>query len=136
MKINRWAERYQRHYDLEIEEGMSSGLVRFVTVDVTHVFFFTRWLFWVKLVQYIQDFNMCRYTLLMDVTIKGKRYFVFDGECHLLYSHSTTSIADEHVKLVMPQTAKVVKYIRVKAPQGISYTKKAYEPMTAHLHHK
>jgi hypothetical protein len=81
-----FAEQFrQKGYDLEIDEGMSSGMKRYVTLDVTELSEGQVGQLIGRLRGEAQDFSLCKLVRIAGFVRGDKRYLIVSGESHEFY---------------------------------------------------
>ncbi len=83
----------QKRYDMEIDEGMSSGMKRYVTLDVTELS--KRQVKGVleDLLVEFEDFSVCKIVQIAGFNKNNKRYIIVSGESHFYFVKSTQELA-------------------------------------------
>ncbi len=82
-----FGERYlQESYDREIDEGCSSGLNRYATIDITSVPKSQAIGLLEQIVEEAKDFSVCKLTQVGGFNKDGKRYITVSGESHYVVS--------------------------------------------------
>jgi hypothetical protein len=122
-----YSEMYrQRGYDREIDEGMSSGMRRLTTVDVTGMPEKDVKRLIDKIGKEASDFNICKQIQVAGFNSGGHRYLSVSGESHMFYQGSSSSYFTDRVRPHLNGTdAKLVGYVGM--PQ--QYTTDRYEPV-------
>ncbi|MCK5149564.1 hypothetical protein KAJ87_01415 [Candidatus Pacearchaeota archaeon] len=88
----------QKNYDREIDEGMSSGMKRYATLDVTKLSKKQARQVIGELIEEVQDFSLCKLVQLAGFTKKDKRYLILSGESHIFYEKSTKDVILNRMK--------------------------------------
>ncbi len=78
----------QTGYDPEIDEGMSSGMRRYVTLDVTKLSEKQVSGLLEKLVREATDFHLCKLVQVSGFNKEGRRYVTVSGESHRIWQIS------------------------------------------------
>ncbi|MGV8087082.1 MAG: hypothetical protein ACP5N1_05625, partial [Candidatus Woesearchaeota archaeon] len=112
----------QNNYDREIDEGMSSGLERYITLDVTDLSEKQLSLLINTVVDKTQDFSLCKMVQVAGFKNDEKKYLAISGESHRLYSNSVKSSMHDRLKSVFSEfpVTDIVEFIPV--PINSAYT--------------
>lgn len=104
-----FAERLnQTGYDREIDEGMSSGMRRYATLDVTSLNERQITGLLEGLLDQTEDFKMCKLIQVAGFNKEGARYLTISGESHAMYQGSARDMMLERVRSIT--TKLPVKY--------------------------
>ncbi len=115
----------QTNYDREIDEGMSSGMRRLVTLDVTGVSDGDMNSLIRSMRGKCKDFNLCKQLQLAGFNTGGHRYLAVSGESHMFYQGSSSSMFTDRVAgAAQAAGAKSVGYVAMPAAN----TTDSYEP--------
>ncbi len=99
----------QSDYDREIDEGMSSGMRRYATLDVTKLSKKQVKQTILRLVEDAEDFNLCKLIQVAGFNKKDKRYLTVSGESHALFKESARDLMLDRIKHVAGKLP--VKYL-------------------------
>lgn len=88
----------QENYDREIDEGMSSDLVRYVTLDITNLAEGEAIQLINGLEKRAQNFGMCKIVQVGGFNKKGRRYLIVSGESHMYVVGPTRDMMLDNVK--------------------------------------
>ena len=108
-------------YDPEIDEGMSSGLRRYMTLDVSNLEKDEIARIVEGLVKEAMNFNLCKLMQVAGFSKKDKRYIIVSGESHeRMQCYASRIIIDKTKKYI---EGLPVKYVRdyVAPPEGEPY---------------
>lgn len=85
-------------YDREIDEGMSSGLIRYATLDATKLSEKQTTSTLEKLVNEAKDFDMCKLVQVAGFNKDNKRYLIVSGESHISFARDARDMMLETIK--------------------------------------
>lgn len=91
----------QEHYDREIDEGMSSGMRRYVTLDISKLSKRDIKKILSKFKKIFSNFDICKLVQIGGFNIDGKRYLTISGECHTLFQSSCQKATQEDVEKIV-----------------------------------
>ena len=91
----------QTGYDRELDEGMSSGMRRYATLDVTEVPEKDLGNLIKGIKTGLSDFNLCKLVQVAGFNKDGRRYIIVSGEGHAMCEGSTKEYA---LKRIVPLT--------------------------------
>ena len=96
-----FAEQFlQKSYDREIDEGLSSGLRRYATLDVTKLSEKQVRQTIKGLIKDAEDFDLCKLVQVAGFNKEDKRYLTVSGESHASFQDSTKNLMLDKIKLV------------------------------------
>jgi len=99
----------QAGYDREIDEGMSSGMRRYATLDITALSERQTKKIIKRMVGAAKDFNLCKLVQVGGFTREGRRYLTVSGESHTLYQNPVKNLMLERI---MPLVDKLpIEYV-------------------------
>lgn len=87
----------QDSYDREIDEGMSSGMRRYVTLDITALSNKATTSLLESIVGQASDFGMCKAVQVAAFKKEDKRYLAVSGESHALYQREARDVMLEEI---------------------------------------
>jgi len=111
----------QNHYDREIDEGMSSGVTRYVTLDVTSLSKKQLNNIITECVEKAQNFDLCKMVQVAGFTKENKRYLIVSGESHALFSGATKDAMQERLKPIIDSYALMYLNEFISAPVTVPY---------------
>jgi hypothetical protein len=89
----------QDGYDLEIDEGMSSKMKRYLTLDVTALSNKATTSLLERIVEQASDFGMCKAVQVAAFKNSSRKYLAVSGESHILYQ---TAARDVMLEMISP----------------------------------
>ncbi|PIN72366.1 hypothetical protein COV21_02415, partial [Candidatus Woesearchaeota archaeon CG10_big_fil_rev_8_21_14_0_10_45_5] len=78
----------QHDYDHEIDEGLSSGLKRYVTLDLSELSRFQKNEVINGIVRAVKNYDLCKLVQVAGFNKAGKSYVIVSGESHYLYQRA------------------------------------------------
>ena len=99
----------QKHYDREIDEGMSSGMRRYITLDISKLSKKEVKKLLSGFEKKFSDFDICKLVQIGGFNINDKRYITVSGECHIFFQSACQKATQEVVeKIVKDKTVQFV----------------------------
>ena len=116
----------QSGYDREIDEGMSSGMRRLATINVTGLTDGELGKVIKGLRRESKDFNLCKQIQLAGFNTKGQRFIAVSGESHMFYQGSSSEYFTNRAKKATTGTAaQFVDYVAFPTQSSTD----TYEPV-------
>lgn len=100
----------QNEYDREIDEGLSSGLRRYATLDVTCLSEKQVAGVLEKLITEVDNFNVCKVVQVAGFNKDNKRYLVVSGESHTLFQKEARDLMLNRIRNATKELPSI-KYI-------------------------
>lgn len=91
----------QNRYDIEIDEGFSSGLVRYNTLDITGKNKLISYYIANKIADKFTNYNLCKQVEVVGFNLNDKKYITISGESHFLYIGEAKHYANKDIKKIM-----------------------------------
>ncbi|MCX6709471.1 MAG: hypothetical protein NTV63_00745 [Candidatus Woesearchaeota archaeon] len=99
----------QSNYDMEIDEGWSSGMRRYATIDVSALSKNQIESVLERIIKEAEDFSVCKSVQVSGFNKSRKRYLAVSGESHLRYQVDIRDLMLEQLYIITENLP--VKYL-------------------------